>query len=209
MGFRRPRLAVLLLMLGIGCSAGHHLLAQPNGADLPRATIHVDTFGAFGQKIDKPTIRLYTLDRKQDLAKNADGLTIRNVPYRRYVLVVWDSGGSVGERELTVNTEELWVRIGLPMPTGDRLWPGGDLIVRGSIKPTAKNMENWWVRIDGVFLFVRKDTPVRKNGTFSIGGLEMGTYLVEVFEGSKIRHSQSIEIDPNLPITELTILLPK
>jgi hypothetical protein len=67
------------------------------------------------------------------------------------------------------------------MPTGDRLWPGGDLVVRGSIKTTAKNMENWWVRIEGVFLFVRKDVPVRKGGTFSIGGLEMGTYLVEVF----------------------------
>src|SRR4051794_18285221 len=127
MGLRRPKLA-LFLMLGIGCSAGP-LLAQPNEVDLPRATIHVDTFGAFGQKVDNPTIRLYTLDRKQDLAKNVHGLNIGNVPYGRYVLVVWSSGGSVGERELTVNTEELWVRIGLPMPTGDRLWPAGDLVV--------------------------------------------------------------------------------
>jgi hypothetical protein len=94
MELRRSRLA-LFLMLGIGCSAGP-LLAQPNGVDLPRATIHVDTFDAFGQKIDSPTIRLYTLDRKQDLAKNARGLNIGNVPYGQYVLVVFGSGGSVG-----------------------------------------------------------------------------------------------------------------
>lgn len=198
---------VLTCVLAIG--NGVTVLAQAAGEDLPLATVRIKAFDPFGQEIKNPSVYLYTLDRKQDLAKGLQGATIRRVPYGWYILVVSSSGGGVGQRLVAVNTKELWLRIGVSMPAGDALWPSGDLTVRGDIKPTPQNLRNWWVRVEGVFLPASREAPIQKGGTFSVGGLEMGTYLVQIFEGSKPRHVQAIEIDPNQQVTHLTISLAK
>jgi hypothetical protein len=90
---------------------------------------------------------------------------------------------------------------------GDSLWPPGNLVIRGEIKPAPQTPENWWVRIEGVFLYASREAPIEKNGRFSVAGLDMGTYLVQVFDGPKLRHIETIEIDTNRLLTELTISL--
>lgn len=179
-------------------------------ADLPQATVHVDAFNAFGRRIrdEDLHIHLFTTDRKRDLAQQIKGLAISNVPYGEYVLDVWDRGGGIAVREIAVNVKEIWIRIGLSFPAGNRTAPAGDLTITGDINPAPPDRADWWVRVEGVFLHASREAPILPRGMFSIDGLEMGTYLVEVFEGSKLRHVETVEIDPNKPVTQLKIAIP-
>jgi hypothetical protein len=60
------------------------------------------------------------------------------------------------------------------------------------------------VRVEGVFLNTTCESPIANDGNFSVGGLEMGTYLVEVFQGQKLRHVQTVEIDAKQASTRLS-----
>lgn len=202
-------LVKLALLCALASSGGGNAAAQSPAEDLPRATIRISAFDPFGAKIKDPRIYLFTVDRKQNLAKNPSVSTIRDVPYGSYVLVVSSSGGGVGQRLLSVNTPDLWLRIGVSMPIGDALWPGGNLTITGEIKPVPRDAKRWWVRVEGVFLSASREAPVQKDGTFRFAGLEMGRYLVEVFEEAELHHIRSIEIDPNTPMTRLTISVEK
>jgi hypothetical protein len=187
-------------------SGGHgSAIAQNPAESLPRATIRVNVFDPFGESIKAPNIYLYTRDRTQNFAKNSKASVITEVPYGSYLLVVASSGGGVGQRLISVNTPDLLVRIGVSMPIGDALWPGGDLAITGRIKPVPQDTSKWWIRVEGVFLNERREAAVQDNGTFRVGGLEMGRYLVQVFQGPELRDVRSIEIDPNTPVTEFTM----
>jgi hypothetical protein len=174
---------------------------------LPSGTVHVEVFGPFGSPIQNATVRLLAADRSRKIAEAEMPGAIPQVPYGRYLLVVSDKGGAVGEREVALNCENLWVRIGLPFPGGDRAWPAGDLTISGNLDPVPATVRGWWVRIEGIFLHISREAPVVAAGRFSVSGLDMGTYLVEIFEGGKLRHVETIEIDPNQPTTHLKVKL--
>lgn len=183
------------------------VLRLASAEDVPTATLHVQVFGAFGENVTSPVLHLYTVDRKQDLAGGQQDSTIIGVPYGRYVLLAY-AGSEVGEREVTVNTKEAWVRLGLAFPAGERAWPPGDLTVSGDIKPPpGSSQKEWWVRVEGVFLHEIREAPIEGSGHFSVPGLWIGEYLVEVFEGSRLRHVETVEIDTKEPNTRLRISL--
>jgi len=201
----KNRYACFQMVLLAGVLAGWcQINAQPG---LPVATVHVEVFGPFGDRIPAPEVRLYTPDRKRDLARTELDTSIPGVPYGQYVLVVSSKGVAVAERELAVNTKDVWVRVGLPFPGGNRAWPGGDLTISGTVTPAPANPNGWWARVDGVFLHSRKESPVSRSGQFHVGGLEMGTYLVQVFENAKLRHVETVEIDTKTPSRHLKISL--
>jgi hypothetical protein len=197
---------ITFAVVGAMNSTSRHLRAQGNDAKLPLATVHVQVCGPFGEKIETAQIHLLSPDRQRDLARPGQKSVIADVPYGTYIVSAWGTGGGVAEREVTVNTKVVWVRIGLPFPGGDRLWPGGDLVITGDIRPAPAG-EDWWARVEGVFLHGIRESPISQAGKFSVGGLEMGTYLVEVFEGSKLRHIETVEIDTKRPNTHLVILI--
>jgi len=194
----------VIVLLACVISVPRSLYAQERGDRLPVATVHVDVFGPFGEKIPNPEVRLFTSDHKRELAKGEQRLTIPEVPYGMYILRA-TSGALFGERELKVNTKETWVRIGLSFPGGERAVPLGDLIISGEISPPPPTAKNWWVRVEGVFLHTSREAALPGSGRFSVGGLEMGAYLVEVFEGSVLHHVETVEIDPKKLETHLTI----
>jgi hypothetical protein len=86
------------------------------------------------------------------------------------------------------------------------MWPGGDLSINGDIRPAPKGPD-WWVRVEGVFLNARRESPVSQRGEFSMSGLEMGSDLLEVFEGTKLRHVETVEIDIKQPNTPVRIFI--
>jgi hypothetical protein len=129
---------------------------------------------------------------------------VTDVPYGYYILVVADRGGGLAERPVTVNTVDVWVRIGLHFPSGDTLGPLGQLVITGEIRP-ARGGDEWWARVEGVFLPESRESPVSPAGKSSVSGLDMGMYLVEVFEGSKLRHVETVAIDTNRLQTDLVI----
>jgi hypothetical protein len=207
----RLRTGQLVIFALATISASCCLVAQNNGTGLPMATVHVEAFGPFGSKIPTSQLQfhLFATDRKGDFARADEGPILAGVPYGRYKLSASDSGGGFAERELVVNTKDVWIRIGLSFPSGERLWPGGDLTISGDIKPKLPISGDWWVRIEGVYLNASREGPVLPSGKFSIGGLEMGTYIVEVFEGSKLRHTETVDIDIKEPNTHLTVAFPQ
>ena len=56
-----------------------------------------------------------------------------------------------------------------------------------------------------MFLHATKEVPVFEDGRFSVGGLEMGRYLVEVFDGPILLYIDTIEVDPNMPERHINI----
>jgi hypothetical protein len=201
----------LVFALAVVLLANCRLVAQSNDAvDLPVATVHVVAFDPFGSKIrnSQLQIHLFAPDRQRDFAKAGESKNLTRIPYGTYKLSVWDIGGGIGERELVVNTKDVWARIGLAFPSGDRAWPPGDLTISGDIKPIPPTDGDWWVRIEGVYLNATREGPVFPSGKFSIGGLDMGTYLLEVFEGSALRHAETLDLDMKQPNTRLTVSIP-
>jgi hypothetical protein len=59
-----------------------------------------------------------------------------------------------------------------------------------------------------VVLPVIREAPVLREGRSTVGGLEMGAYLMEVFEGAKLRRVTTVEMDPRTPDTHVTISIP-
>jgi hypothetical protein len=179
--------------------------------------LHLQVFGCFGSRIPPAqlTVRLFTPDGKpftpdggRGFAKEGEGLILKGVPAGVYKLQVWDAGGAVGERDLVVNTKDVWARLGLDFPSGDHLGPGGGLEIGGEIRPAPSDGGDWWVRVEGVYISARREGPVTASGKFWVAGLGMGTYLVEIFEGTKLRHSQTLEISPKRPTTHLSVSIP-
>ncbi len=177
--------------------------------ELPLATVHVEVFGPFGSQIKASRIQLhlYTRDGKRDLVTASRG-SITGVPYGVYRLSASDGSLGLGERELVVNTKEVWARVGVAFAIGDRIGPAGNLAISGEITPKPKPSGDWWVRVEGVFLQVRKEGPILGSGKFSVEGLDMGTYLVEIYDNSRLRRVEEIEIDSNKPNTYLVLSIP-
>jgi len=168
--------------------------AQTDEGRLPRATVQIRVFGAFGEPVRDAQVHLISRDRKRDLVLRGDPAVIAGVPYGDYVISAWDTGGGIADRELAVNAKEVCAYVGLSFPAGDRAWPAGDFSITGEIQPSL-GPGNWWARAEGIFLHASRETRISPAGRFKIDGLEMGAYLVEIFEGSKLRHIESLEID--------------
>ena len=126
-------------------------IAQSNGTQIPRATVHVETLGPFGSEIDSSKVQLRLVTKEGKLTMDGKGDKLVDVPYGAYILSAWDNGGGYGEREITINTKELWLRMGLMFPFGDRLWPGGGLTVSGSIRPTSRIGRNGGLGLTAYF----------------------------------------------------------
>ena len=205
----RP-LCVLALAAAGTTSTCPRVRAQPDESSLPQANVHVvlcDLFGGRIREAQIAQIHLLSRDRRRDLVPHAKATVITGVPYGYYTVSAWDTGGGIAEREITVNTKEVWVRVGLSFPAGQRVGPPGDLTITGEVLPQPAKGD-WWVRAEGVVLNVSREAPISREGRFAIGGLEMGAYLVEVFDGSKLRHTETVEIDLKQPNTRLRISLP-
>jgi hypothetical protein len=199
----RP-LCILALALA-GAATPARVRAQADES-LPQATVHFVLFEPFGGRIPEAQIHLLSRDRKSDLVPHANATVITGVPYGGYTVSAWDKGGGIAEREITVNTKDVWVHLAVPFPTFERAWPAGDLTITGEVSPPPTNGD-WWVRAEGVVLNVSREAPIPRGGLFTIGGLEMGTYLVEVFDGAKLRRVETVEVHAKQPNTRLRISL--
>ena len=144
----------------------HDRASTASAQGVPTATLHVQVFGPFGEKILNPVLHLYTVDRKQDLAGGQQDSTIIGVPYGRYVLLAY-AGSEAGEREVTVNTKEAWVRLGLAFPSGERAWPPGDLTVSGDMKPPPGVVRRIGGSGSRAFFYMRFARPQSKEAGIS------------------------------------------
>ena len=97
---------------------------------------------------------------------------------------------------MRVNAEELWVKVGLRAPRGDGVGPGGDLNINGEIKPVPRVRDDWWVRVDGLYLDFRREAPILAKGRFSIDGLDQGVYVFQVFRGDKLYFVETVAVRP-------------
>ena len=155
----------LLLLI---CGTWGMLEAPPLQAqvDLPRATLHLQILDPFGKvRHDEMSIHLVSKDATKDFTPNGHG-SIVGVPYGTYTLNV---GWGLVSREVTVNCEQLWVRVGVPFVIGDHAWPPGGISIIGTIDPAPKT-KDWWARLEGVYLSDRREVPVAKGGRFAIWG---------------------------------------
>ncbi len=194
--------SLLVLISGIGAMMGAPTLRAE--VDLPRATLHLTILDPFGKvRHNEMSIHLISKDATRDFTPDRHG-SIVGVPYGTYTLNV---GWGLVSREVTVNCEQLWVRVGVPFVIGDHAWPPGGISIIGTIDPAPKT-KDWWARLEGVYLSDRREVPVAKGGRFAISGIDTGLYLLEVFEGGRLRHVQTMELELGRPEVEVKISVP-
>ena len=193
-----------VLISGIGAMMGAPTLRAQLHPDLPVAKLHLTILDPFGKvRHDQMSIHLISRDGTQDFMPDWSGLAIVGVPYGTYTLNVQARSGSA-RRELAVNCEELWVRVGVPIVIGDHLWPSGGISIEGTIDPAPKT-KHWWARIEGVYLGDRREVPITTNGRFTISEIEPGLYLLEVFEDGTLRHVQMMTLELFRPEVKVKI----
>jgi len=183
--------------------------AQVEIPDSERSTVTVEPVEAFdGELLANAHVRLLTLDRRTELASGSGRLRLNSVQYGRYIVRVSSPGSRMRERLVTVNTPKVWIRIGVPLHWGDEVgFPGDYLTIRGQIRSARGPMEEFWVSVHGVFLPDRRESPVGRDGKFEVSGLDMGTYLLEVFDGARLLLAKKVELDTRKPVTEVSIKL--
>jgi hypothetical protein len=191
-------------------------LYSQGSAHLPtHGSITVDVVNSFGtRQLYDVRIELYragfgswTSDHERVPPKGRPG-RYSGIPYGYYVVQVEGQSFRHQQRLVFLNTEHLRVRMGLPPRFGHEIGIGGDnLEIRGRVAVNGRAGGGFWARVRGVFLCTSREAIVDERGRFSVTGLNMGTYIVEVLEAAKLRHSQTIEIDTNQHVTELEIML--
>jgi len=165
----RP-LCVLVLAAAGTAGTCPRIRAQADESSLPRATVHVvvcDLFGGRIREAQVAQIHLLSRDRKRDLVPHWNASVISGVPYGYYTLSAWDTGGGIAEREITVNTKEVWVRVGLSFPAGERAGPPGALTITAEVLPPPTNGD-WWARAEGVVLNVSREARPSPDKAVSI-----------------------------------------
>ncbi len=183
-------------------------ISAVHGQPPQTATVHVEVFGAFGERVANPLLRLYSRDGQHEIAKpNQESTEIVGVPFGEYVLS-GGSGTALGKREIIVNKKDVWVRLGLGLFVGNQNGSGGAITISGVIKPVPAKPDDWWVRVEGVFLHVSGESPVSSRGEFSTGLFPMGTYLIQVFEGPKLQDARTVEVDNQNTNRRLIIEVP-
>jgi hypothetical protein len=177
---------------------------QTDDSDLPKATVHITVTDCFGHRDSGVQIRLRSREGNRQIVKHGNPVEIARLPYGYYTVLVTDDGGGMGERELAVNTGEIWVYLGASFPAGLRATPPGGMSILGEVSGASFD-HDWWVRAEGVFLHASREAPISHGGRFTISGLEMGAYVVEVFNGSKLRHAETVELNFEHPERQLQI----
>ena len=200
------RAVLQTVALALMAPAGVLLSSRPqtDDSDLPKATVHITVTDCFGHRDSKAEIHLRSRERNQDIVKHGSPAEIARVPYGYYTVTVSDRGGGMGERELAVNTGEIWMYLGASFPAGLRAWPPGGMSILGEVSGASFD-HDWWARAEGVFLHTSREAPISHGGRFTISGLEMGVYVVEVFNGPKLRHSETVQLNFEHPERQLQI----
>lgn len=183
------------VMLQVGVPREAH--AQPV-RDLRHSIVEVSVVGPFGEKVSRFELQFLTDDKTSNLALNSMQTRFLAVPYGNYAVVV-DIGCCRTERRVVVNTAHTWIQIGVPFRFGDSDVPGGWMKVSGRITPRPANPGSWWAKVEGIFLDFRREVPVDKTGAFSVGGLDMGAYLLQLFDRGKLQSTRYVEVDPKEP----------
>ena len=166
--------------------------------------IRVSLTDPFGSELEHYTLELQSLAGRV-IAGGPDRKEFTDVPYDEYRLIARNRC-CIGERRLILNVRDLWVRFGVPIRYGDAERPGGYLVIRGSLRGHLDSTQ--WIRVTGLFLDFNREAKVGKNGKFSIGGLDMGAYLIEIFSSKRMIASRAIEIDIKREVTEVPIDVP-
>jgi hypothetical protein len=160
-----------------------------------RATIHVEALLPFGGAAKSSEFYL-TNEEQPDKTYTMFGQAVDfdDVPYGKYRLRV-KNGEHSAERLVTVSTPELWCRVGVPvLRMADSTSFGGDSVVRGRISWQGVIPSDMWLRIEGLYIDYRAEMPIESSGTFRFAGLDMGTYVLQVFSAQTLLYSRVLDV---------------
>jgi hypothetical protein len=164
--------------------------------------VHVLAFGSFGEVLTAAKVTIMTVTNKPVASASGHSVVFPQLAPGTYVVRVVCPGFRTQTAKLTANTADVLLRIGLSLRQGDEVEPAGDnLTISGSVEVATGS--NWWITVHGVFLRSMREALIGDGGRFSIGGLDMGTYLVEVFEGGTLKYTRTVQIDTKDPVTML------
>jgi hypothetical protein len=165
-------------------------------------------FDPWGKPITDAQIEFLTSDRSKNLASSPHARVISDVPYGRYRLVAKITGGYASERQILVNAKSMFVMTSIPFRWGDStMWEGGSLELIGTVAPVPP--EPTFIRIRGLYLDDQREAILDRMGKFYVGGLDNGSFVIEVLSGTRLIHAESISIDQREQTHRIAIKLPR
>ena len=194
-----------LAVIALVCDAG---LVQGQDREPDKGTVALHVVDSFGGTLKPFRVSLTALTGE------STGLAFQNgrftgVPYGKYRVTVVVGNFRTTEREIFVERPMLWVVVGLPFAPGDRVSDAGWLRLTGTVRGVPASGAQWWARVAGVFLPDTFEVPIDSGGHFNVEGLSRGSYLLEIYEGSKMRAVRQFDIDSKSQELDLVVDLAK
>jgi hypothetical protein len=111
-----------------------------------------------------------------------------NIPYGEYVLRVEAPGFRTHEQNLRVYRPSVTVRIGLRVTLMD---DEPVRVVQGRVIAADRDIDELWIKLVPILAGgPPMDARVATDGTFSLGGIDPGEYLLMVIRGTAVIHTK-------------------
>ena len=109
------------------------------------------------------------------------------VPYGSYKIRVGAAAFNPAEREIRVAQGDTVVRVELSLPGSC----SGSAGIGGSVQPLPAGRK-LWLKVVPLYGAGGTEAPVGSDGSFKIAGLDEGSYLLLVLDGTTVLHSETV-----------------
>jgi len=150
--------------------------------------LEVSAFSGIGERLPNLDIDLIEVGSHKSLKSRLNGAVATKIPYGTYLVRVSAPGFRTSEREIHLDQPELLVRMPLSV-SGECI---GFAQIHGTIRHAPPDRE-LWVKIVPLQGVGGAESRVGRNGSFLVGGLDWGQYLLLVVDGQTIIHTASVE----------------
>jgi len=183
-------LAIALLMPQVTL-----ILPQSSGPQAVRADVSILLTDGWGNEITKAEVRFqpkggwgssywiqYPQERRASLTPGAYLILVDAEGFRRY-----------GD---TVDLPRGRTLLTLSLALGEITTPQPDLmpVFKGHLVKELLTESPVWVRLVGIYTGITKVAEVDETGRFEIAEMMPGRYMLFVFNGGKLRYSQSVDV---------------
>lgn len=183
--------ATLLCVSFATSMLGAPLSRQAEAKPLPTAIVHIVTVDVSGNEIPSATVtRFEPLDDQPKFKGKFVSGTAQKVPYGMYRLRASANNFWSSERQVTVLQPEVWVVIELQFGVENGP-PRSDL--KGVVSSGSKHGK-FWVRLSGLYSNEVFDEPVDDSGSFQLGWIPQGQYILIVREADHVLKTEQVTI---------------
>jgi hypothetical protein len=178
---------------------------QPAETTVEVADVHISVLTAFGDALAKPTVVLREVGPRTEYRKVGDdqgGIDLPGVGFGLYDLEVSAKGFAVLHERIGIYQSDFRLSVGLFV---SQIHGSQRSEITGSVTMGGANTEDLWIRLLPMYSADFIEGHVRSNGTFQLGGLHPGRFVVLVFHKKELVSTKILDYDGGRIIVNLSV----